>query len=51
MQYFGDSSLSSTDESREEQYWGDADEWINCWVDCTAVVVRNGIRVSFGLID
>ena len=29
-----------------ESFWSNADEWVDCWVSCAAIVVYNGLRVS-----
>ncbi|KAL5531552.1 hypothetical protein ACEPAG_4429 [Sanghuangporus baumii] len=44
LQYFNDPTARPSEESKLEEYWNSADDWIDCWVGCAAVVVRNGIR-------
>ncbi|KAL5513076.1 hypothetical protein ACEPAH_3474 [Sanghuangporus vaninii] len=44
LQYFNDPTARPSEESRLEEFWNSADDWIDCWVGCAAVVVRNGIR-------
>ncbi|THH08246.1 hypothetical protein EW145_g2829 [Phellinidium pouzarii] len=44
LQYFNDPTASLTNEERLAEYWNNADEWVDCWVGCAAIVVRNGKR-------
>ncbi|KAI5121875.1 hypothetical protein M0805_001083 [Coniferiporia weirii] len=44
LQYFNDPTASLSHEERQEEYWKNADDWIDCWVGCAAIVVRNGKR-------
>ena len=46
LQYFNDPTSSNTDDSKLEDYWSNADDWIDCWVGCAAIVVRHETRVS-----
>ena len=33
---------------RSEEFHNDADDWVDCWVGCAAVVAQNGIGVRLG---
>ncbi|KAH8116315.1 Mus7/MMS22 family-domain-containing protein [Phellopilus nigrolimitatus] len=38
LQFFNDPMASSTNEARIGEYWSNADDWIDCWVRCAAIV-------------
>ncbi|EJD07436.1 uncharacterized protein FOMMEDRAFT_164408 [Fomitiporia mediterranea MF3/22] len=44
LQYFNDPTAYPSDEGKLEDFWANADDWIDCWVGCAAIVVRNEIR-------
>ena len=46
LQSIGSPSASSTNIDELERFWEEIDTWIDCWVGCAAIVVKNGLRVS-----
>lgn len=45
IQHFNDPSISRLTGNRVEDFFRDADKWVDCWVGCAAVIVQNSRRV------
>ena len=46
LQYLHESREARPEDASLERFWFNANEWIDCWVSCAAIVVHNGLRVS-----